>query len=113
MCVCLSSRTVSVTLFSFFESFPVNFARIVPDGLLVFFPSYYLLDQCISSWKTTVRPWNKISGEGGVSNYSVELHVLSSCRVTEIQVRYGKEYANSKNLLLNLDNLPCFCLLSR
>ncbi|KAL2463124.1 RAD3-like DNA-binding helicase protein [Forsythia ovata] len=31
----------------------VNFARIVPDGLLVFFPSYYLLDQCISCWKTT------------------------------------------------------------
>ncbi|TYI78717.1 hypothetical protein E1A91_D06G232700v1 [Gossypium mustelinum] len=29
----------------------VNFARIIPDGLLVFFPSYYLLDQCISCWK--------------------------------------------------------------
>jgi hypothetical protein len=35
--------------------FPVNFARIVPDGLLVFFPSYYLLDQCISCWKNMVR----------------------------------------------------------
>ncbi|PIN10824.1 Helicase of the DEAD superfamily [Handroanthus impetiginosus] len=31
----------------------VNFARIVPDGLLVFFPSYYLLEQCINCWKTT------------------------------------------------------------
>ncbi|KAI3455408.1 hypothetical protein Pfo_012071 [Paulownia fortunei] len=30
----------------------VNFARIVPDGLLVFFPSYYLLEQCINCWKT-------------------------------------------------------------
>ena len=29
----------------------VNFARIVPDGLLVFFPSYYLLDQCFGCWK--------------------------------------------------------------
>ncbi|KAL5824826.1 hypothetical protein ACOSQ3_020889 [Xanthoceras sorbifolium] len=29
----------------------VNIARIVPDGLLVFFPSYYLLDQCIGCWK--------------------------------------------------------------
>ncbi|PIA42612.1 hypothetical protein AQUCO_02000207v1 [Aquilegia coerulea] len=28
-----------------------NFARIVPDGLLVFFPSYYLLDLCIGCWK--------------------------------------------------------------
>ncbi|XP_011072337.2 regulator of telomere elongation helicase 1, partial [Sesamum indicum] len=38
----------------------VNFARIVPDGLLVFFPSYYLLDQCISCWKTM--------GQQGLSN---------------------------------------------
>ncbi|KAF7814283.1 regulator of telomere elongation helicase 1-like protein isoform X1 [Senna tora] len=30
----------------------VNLARIVPDGLLVFFPSYYLLDQCIACWKS-------------------------------------------------------------
>ncbi|GAB2228119.1 hypothetical protein Droror1_Dr00009949 [Drosera rotundifolia] len=29
----------------------VNLARIVPDGLLVFFPSYYLMDQCVASWK--------------------------------------------------------------
>ncbi|GMQ08679.1 hypothetical protein CsSME_00052296 [Camellia sinensis var. sinensis] len=33
----------------------VNFAQIVPDGLLVFFPSYYLLDQCIGYWKNMVR----------------------------------------------------------
>lgn len=30
----------------------VNLARIVPDGLLVFFPSYYLLEQCIGCWKS-------------------------------------------------------------
>ncbi|VFQ89237.1 unnamed protein product [Cuscuta campestris] len=30
----------------------VNFARIVPDGLLVFFPSYYLLEQCVGCWKS-------------------------------------------------------------
>ncbi|KAL6782591.1 hypothetical protein ACKKBG_A07395 [Auxenochlorella protothecoides x Auxenochlorella symbiontica] len=29
----------------------VNFARIVPDGLLVFFPSYGLLDSCVEGWK--------------------------------------------------------------
>ncbi|KAK1282794.1 DNA repair helicase UVH6 [Acorus calamus] len=29
----------------------VNFARIVPDGLLVFFPSYYMMDKCIECWK--------------------------------------------------------------
>ncbi|KHN32605.1 regulator of telomere elongation helicase 1 homolog [Glycine soja] len=31
----------------------VNLARIVPDGLLVFFPSYYLLDQIIACWKSS------------------------------------------------------------
>ncbi|XP_060205661.1 regulator of telomere elongation helicase 1 homolog isoform X2 [Lycium barbarum] len=30
----------------------VNFARVVPDGLLVFFASYYILEQCIGCWKT-------------------------------------------------------------
>ncbi|GAB2293557.1 Regulator of telomere elongation helicase 1 [Dionaea muscipula] len=29
----------------------VNITRIVPDGLLVFFPSYYLMEQCIACWK--------------------------------------------------------------
>ncbi|TYK04039.1 regulator of telomere elongation helicase 1 isoform X1 [Cucumis melo var. makuwa] len=43
----------------------VNFARIVPDGLLVFFPSYYFLDQCISCWKnqslsSSMTIWERI-----------------------------------------------------
>lgn len=29
----------------------VNFSKIVPAGLLVFFPSYYLMDRCIECWK--------------------------------------------------------------
>ena len=29
----------------------VNFARIVPDGMLVFFPSYYLLNACMDAWR--------------------------------------------------------------
>ncbi|KFK42398.1 hypothetical protein AALP_AA2G251000 [Arabis alpina] len=29
----------------------VNFSRVVPDGLLIFFPSYYLMDRCIAFWK--------------------------------------------------------------
>ncbi|KAJ3671099.1 hypothetical protein LUZ60_008525 [Juncus effusus] len=45
----------------------VNFARIVPDGLLVFFPSYYVMDQCIECWKNTSNSqvgssiWERIS----------------------------------------------------
>ena len=30
----------------------VNFARVVPDGLLVFFPAYAVLNSCIEYWKT-------------------------------------------------------------
>ena len=37
----------------------VNFARIVPDGLLVFFPSYGVLKSCIEAWKDI--------GQGGAS----------------------------------------------
>ncbi|KAK4765396.1 hypothetical protein SAY86_026486 [Trapa natans] len=33
----------------------VNFARIVPDGLLVFFPSYYALELCIGCWKNAAH----------------------------------------------------------
>lgn len=29
----------------------VNFARITPGGLLVFFPSYSLLQACLDSWQ--------------------------------------------------------------
>lgn len=31
----------------------VNFARMVPDGLLCFFPSYIVLDKCIEHWKNS------------------------------------------------------------
>jgi regulator of telomere elongation helicase 1 len=29
----------------------VNFARIVPNGMLVFFPSYFLMNDCVSNWE--------------------------------------------------------------
>jgi len=32
----------------------VNFARIVPDGLLVFFPSYNVMDICLTAWQSMV-----------------------------------------------------------
>jgi hypothetical protein len=34
----------------------VNVARIVPDGLLVFFPSYTVLNGCIDAWRTLGAP---------------------------------------------------------
>lgn len=29
----------------------VNFARVVPDGLLVFFPSYIVMRTCLDYWR--------------------------------------------------------------
>ena len=37
-----------------------NFARIIPGGLLVFFPSYVVLQSCIDAWKAMLKP-----GAGG------------------------------------------------
>jgi Rad3-related DNA helicase len=31
----------------------VNFARVVPDGLLVFFPAYAVLQSCLDHWKSS------------------------------------------------------------
>eukprot|EP00899_Mesostigma_viride_P006227 jgi/Mesvir1/15605/Mv03214-RA.2 len=41
----------------------VNFARIVPDGLLVFFPSYVVLKSCIDCWQAEPR---KVEGAAAV-----------------------------------------------
>lgn len=38
----------------------LNVARIVPDGLLVFFPSYPLLNQCVNLWQASGL-WSDIS----------------------------------------------------
>ncbi|ACO67649.1 predicted protein, partial [Micromonas commoda] len=40
----------------------VNFARIVPDGMLVFFPSYGVMRACVEHWRNTGTPsiWERI-----------------------------------------------------
>ncbi|XP_030378751.1 regulator of telomere elongation helicase 1 homolog [Scaptodrosophila lebanonensis] len=38
----------------------LNVSRIVPDGLLVFFPSYPMLNQCVDSWQASGL-WGDIS----------------------------------------------------
>lgn len=39
----------------------VNLARIVPDGMLVFFPSYTFLDTSIKIWKSKDDVWKSIN----------------------------------------------------
>ncbi|XP_075156195.1 regulator of telomere elongation helicase 1 [Haematobia irritans] len=38
----------------------LNVSRLVPDGLLVFFPSYPMLNQCVNSWQASGL-WSSIS----------------------------------------------------
>ncbi|RHY92537.1 hypothetical protein DYB31_016440, partial [Aphanomyces astaci] len=42
----------------------VNITRLVPNGLLVFFPSYSILDQCTGQWQqltgTTGSIWDRL-----------------------------------------------------
>jgi len=44
----------------------VNFARVVPDGLLVFFPAYAVMAQCIEHWKAS--PGGCGGGVAGVAD---------------------------------------------
>lgn len=41
----------------------VNFARVIPDGLLVFFPSYIVMQSCLDYWRRGrhgMRTWSQV-----------------------------------------------------
>ena len=63
----------------------VNFARMVPDGLLVFFPSYGVLKSCTDFWKNT-----SVGGTGG----AVAPHQQTSPAQAAAQVRHHREVLN-------------------
>jgi Rad3-related DNA helicase len=46
----LSNPVVCVTVQRDLGNAIVNFCRVVPDGLLVFFPSYTMLESCTKVW---------------------------------------------------------------
>lgn len=54
----------------------VNFARIIPEGLLVFFPSYTVLNQCKEHWEGS-GVWNQINCIK-VSSHSIQLKLKYS-----------------------------------
>jgi hypothetical protein len=68
----------------------VNFARIVPHGLLVFFPSYESLTQCIDLWKTPVN--------------FIEFSWIKLFRRVMRHRVYGREFVDTNNQSLNLEN---------
>ncbi|CAH9070879.1 unnamed protein product [Cuscuta europaea] len=92
----------------------VNFARIVPDGLLVFFASHCFLDQCVGCWKSMVKYYHIYANNDVYFFYFwcfSGLHCQILYRITEttqVLVQFGKEYANTSYLLWNQDNLLSF-----
>ena len=38
----------------------VNYARVVPHGLLLFYPSYPVMDRCLENWSASGGVWNRI-----------------------------------------------------
>lgn len=53
----------------------VNFARMVPDGLLVFFPSYGVLKSCTDFWKNT-----SVGGTGvALTTTQICMHFTNVC----------------------------------
>lgn len=60
----------------------VNIARIVPGGLLVFFPSYTVLDACIEAWTAFVSPCDPCPTNASLLSYAalVLCHPLGVCQ---------------------------------
>ncbi|KAL2904786.1 Regulator of telomere elongation helicase 1-like protein [Bienertia sinuspersici] len=65
----------------------VNFARRVPDGLLVFFPSYFVMEQCINCWKDKCR--------GNVANQSTIWERICKSKQPVIEPRQSSVFASS------------------
>ena len=64
----------------------VNFSRVIPDGMLVFFPSYSVMTQCIDAWKAkaiwerlgqykalVVEPTNAAAFAGAANEFKAKL----------------------------------------
>ena len=56
----------------------VNFCRVIPDGILVFFPSYQVMDSCLSYWQSC-RPG------GNVKDATTIFQMIQSIKVPIIE----------------------------
>ncbi|TVU34335.1 hypothetical protein EJB05_16166 [Eragrostis curvula] len=99
----------------------VNFARIVPDGLLVFFPSYSMMDKCVEFWKNrnhanssdentiwqrickhkqpVIEPRQSSNFPSAIEDYAAKLRDSSTSGAIFFAVCRGKNY-NFRNALL-------------
>ncbi|GJN18514.1 hypothetical protein PR202_gb05682 [Eleusine coracana subsp. coracana] len=72
----------------------VNFARIVPDGLLVFFPSYSMMDKCVEFWKNRVSEGLDFADRAG---RAVIVTGMPFATPTDPKVRLKREYLDKQN----------------
>uniref|UniRef100_A0A0D9V2H2 Helicase ATP-binding domain-containing protein n=1 Tax=Leersia perrieri TaxID=77586 RepID=A0A0D9V2H2_9ORYZ len=71
----------------------VNFARIVPDGLLVFFPSYSMMDKCINCWKERVSEGLDFADRAG---RAVIVTGMPFATPTDPKVRLKRDYLDKQ-----------------
>lgn len=64
----------------------VNFCRVIPDGVLVFFPSYQVMDSCLTYWQTC-KPG------GNVQDAKTIFQMIQSIKVPVIEPKNKGELA--------------------
>lgn len=110
----------------------VNFARIVPDGLLVFFPSYSMMDMCVDFWKNrnhsnsasentiwqrickhkqpVIEPRQSSNFQSAIEDYRAKLHDSSSgaifFAVCRGKVSEGLDFADRAGRAVIVTGMP-------
>ena len=69
----------------------VNFARVVPDGLLVFFPSYGVMRACVEFWRGHGTPsvWDRVCEEARGGGAAGQKGVRGGFRRVQRRARTG------------------------
>ncbi|KAL9654203.1 hypothetical protein ABK040_000785 [Willaertia magna] len=73
-----------------------NLSRIVPDGLLVFFPSYSLMDQCTDNWKTPNAGTTKSTWEAIEQYKTIFVEPKESNKLNQTIREYEDSIVNRK-----------------
>ncbi|KAJ1548231.1 hypothetical protein HK096_009100 [Nowakowskiella sp. JEL0078] len=77
----------------------VNFTRIVPDGVLVFFPSYGVMSNCIEYWKNSNKyvPDSKSLWERIAQNKSLFIEPKTKFEFNETISKFYEKVNSTKN----------------
>ncbi|EFC43746.1 predicted protein, partial [Naegleria gruberi] len=73
----------------------LNLSKVVPDGLLVFFPSYTLMDQCIEIWKKS-NGGAKSTWDSVTQNKTIITEPKESSKLNQVIREYEDSIKNRK-----------------